>query len=59
MTDVQSTRQVLSMQIYAGRDSSVGYTDCKKLRILVGDSALSNFFHAITTPHGAQIVSTQ
>jgi hypothetical protein len=46
------------MQIYDGRDSSVGYTLAENLRIFVGDSALSNFVHAITTPHGAQIVST-
>jgi hypothetical protein len=30
-----------------------------KFRIFVDDSDLSNFVHAITTPHGAQIVSTQ
>ena len=47
------------MQTHAGQDSSVGYNDSKNLRILVGDSDLSNFVHAITTPHGAQIVSTQ
>ena len=56
MTAVRSTQQALSMQIYAGQDSSVGYTSCKKLKILVDDSDLSNFFHVITTPHGAQIV---
>ena len=53
-TAVWSTWQALSMQIYAGWDSSVGYTDSKNLRILVGDSYLSNFTHAITTPHGAR-----
>jgi hypothetical protein len=26
---------------------------------LVGDSAVENFAQAMTTPHGAQIVSTQ
>jgi len=56
---VRSTRQALSMQTYAGRDSSVGKMDSRKRRMFVGDSALGNLAHAMTTPHGAQTVSTQ
>jgi hypothetical protein len=31
----------------------------KNAKILVGDSDFSNLAHAMTTPHGAHIVSTQ
>ena len=53
------TAHALSMQMYAGLDSCVGYTVSKNAKILVGDSALANLVQAMTTPHGAQIVSTQ
>jgi hypothetical protein len=43
----------------SGLDSSVGKTDSKKFKMFVGDSDLSNLVQAITTPQGAQIVSTQ
>ena len=56
---VRSTRHALSIQMYAGRDSSVGYIVSNQCKILVGDSALGNFVQAMTAPHGAQIVSTQ
>ena len=54
---VRSKRHALSMQIYAGWDSSVGNTCSKNANIFVGDSDLANFAHAITTPHGVHIVS--
>jgi hypothetical protein len=55
----QSTKQALSMQMQSGHDSSVGYTVSKNCIIFVGYSAFGKFAHAVTTPHGAQIVSTQ
>jgi hypothetical protein len=45
--------------MYAGLLSSFGYTCSRKFNIFVGDSAFANFAHAMTTPQGAQIVSTQ
>ena len=56
---VRSMRHALSMHTKFGRDSSVGKTVPKKLMMFVGDSDLENLAQAITTPHGAQIVSTQ
>jgi hypothetical protein len=43
----------------SGLESSLGKTDCKNARIFVRDSDFANLAHAITTPQGAQIVSTQ
>jgi hypothetical protein len=49
----------LSIHTYDGHASSVGKILSKNARIFVRDSDLANLAQTMTTPHGAQIVSTQ